>query len=452
MPVHADSRTVAIVGRPNVGKSSIFNRLGRRLSIVHSERGVTRDSVIQEVEWDGQLFNLIDTGGLGRLDEIEGGGFAASLEDLVRRQIEFAIADACAIIFVVDAVSGVIPQDEEVAAFLRKSGKPVFVAANKADNSERESNAFDFERFAFPVFPVSALHYSGFDPLMDSVIRHLPEHDSKEDAAEPLRVSIVGRPNVGKSSFINRLLGFERVIVSELPGTTRDSIDTPFRLGEGESARYYVLTDTAGMRSRRKVNAAVENFSLRSAEKSIRNADVVGLVLDARDGPMVQDKKIASLIFEHRKGCVILVNKWDLAMEVGEKRYLEALRRALPFLDFVPVVFISAKTGINTGRAVSTIDSVAASTRAAFSTGPLNRVIKQACDAKSPPLIAGRRTKIYYATQVGTHPPAVALFVNSGATISPQYESYLARVIRREFKLSGCPVVFKMRPKTARQT
>ncbi len=450
MSIKTDSRTVAIVGRPNVGKSSIFNRLGRCLSIVHPERGVTRDSVIQEVEWEGQRFDLVDTGGLGRLDEIEGAACKVSLEDLVRRQIEIAVADACAIIFVVDAVSGVIPQDEEVADFLRKSGKPVFVAANKADNSQRESDAFDFERFAFPVFPVSALHYSGFDPLMDSVIRHLPEQGSKEDAADPLRVTVVGRPNVGKSSFINRLLGFERVIVSELPGTTRDSIDTPFTLGEGDSARHYVLTDTAGMRSRRKISAAVESFSLRSAAKSVERSDVVTLILDAADGPMEQDKKIASLIFEHRKGCVILVNKWDMIRGVSESKYLDALRRALPFLDFVPVVFISAKMGMNIDRAVSTIDSVAASTRAAFGTGPLNRTIKLACDAKQPPLVAGRRPKIYYATQVGTRPPAVALFVNSGAIISPQYEIYLARMIRREFHLNGCPVVFKMRPKGSR--
>ncbi len=446
------NRTVAIVGRPNVGKSSIFNRLGRRLSIVHSERGVTRDSVVQEIEWEDQRFDLVDTGGLGRLDAIESGGYVESLEDQVRRQIEVAVADACAIIFVVDVESGVIPQDEDVADFLRKSGKPVFVAANKADNPEREEDSADFARFGFPVFPISALHYSGFGPLMAAVTGQLPPAEMDPAAEDPLRVVIVGRPNVGKSSFINRLLGFERVIVSALPGTTRDSIDTPFVIGEGSSSRRYVLTDTAGIRSSRKLRAAVEKFSLRSAERSVERCDVAALLLDAEQGPSAQDKKIASLIFEYRRGCVILVNKWDLTGGTTERQYHDALRRALPFLDFVPIVFISARTGFNMSRAVDAIDVVARCNHPSLGTGVLNRVIKRASDNKQPPVVKGRRLKIYYATQVGVRPLTIALFVNSGGKIAPAYESYLARSLRQEFGLEGSPIVFKLRVKPARQS
>lgn len=440
-------RAVAIVGRPNVGKSSIFNRLGKRTAIIHPERGVTRDSIVQEAEWNGARFDLIDTGGLEQPGGMENGEHSARLARHVRRQVEIAVENACAIIFVVDAESGAVPQDEETAAFLRKSGKPVLLAANKADNEGRDVAASDFDRFGFPVFPVSAVHYRGFEPLMGAVVRQLPAGDTPTGKKDPLKVTIVGHPNVGKSSFVNRLLGFERVIVSEAPGTTRDSIDTQFTIGSGNAAHHYVLTDTPGMRSARKLRDALEHFSMRSAERSIARSDVAVLVLDAAQGPTSQDKKIASLILRHRKGCAILVNKWDLKRDAGAARYRKALREALPFLDFVPVVMVSAKTGFNVGRAIETIDAVAACNDARLGTGVLNRVIQQACERKQPPIIGAKRLKIYYAVQIGRRPATIALFMNSPRRLPQAYESYLANVLRRAFGLEGTPIAFKAKEK-----
>lgn len=441
-------QAVAIVGRPNVGKSCIFNRLGRRMAIVHSERGVTRDRIVQETEWQDKRFDLIDTGGLGALDAMESGERAGQMETLVKRQIAAAVEDADVVILVTDISAGLIPQDEDAAEFLRRTGKPVFLAANKADNPERDAGASDFFRLGFPVFPVSALHYRGFGPLMDAVVARLPEGRRDTGPKESIRIAVVGHPNVGKSSFVNRLLGCERVIVSDLPGTTRDSIDISFSIGAGADERHYTLTDTAGIRRARKIRGALDHFSIKSAERGIERSDVVALMLDAAQGPTAQDKKIASLVLDYRKGCVILVNKWDLNTEATAAQYYKALRAALPFLGFVPVLNVSAKTGFNISRALETLETVAAHSSAKLATGALNRVIKLAYEKKQPPLIRGRRLKVYYATQVGIRPITIAMFVNSAGRPDADYETYLANTLRRAFGLEGVPIMFKFKSKT----
>ena len=438
---------VAIVGRPNVGKSAIFNRLaGRTVAIVHEERGVTRDRLVEEAQWNQKRFELIDTGGLGRL-EPAANGLPSSLEDIeraVRQQVEAAVQDASAILFVTSVDTGVLPQDEEVAAFLRKSGRAVFLAANKADNPGRDASAVDFARLGFPVFPVSALHNRGFDSLMPEIIKALPD-DENQTIADPLKVVFVGRPNVGKSSVVNRLLCSDRVIVSDQPGTTRDSVNVPFTIGRDAMARHYMLTDTAGIRRMGKIHNPVESLSLARTNRSITNADVVGLVLDTAQGPTAQDKIIASGILEARKGCVLVVNKWDLAQDVTEARYKTALRRAVPFCDFIPVVFVSAKTGWNIRSLVDSMDQVAANLQATLPTGVLNRVLLDACERVQPPLVNGRRLKIFYATQVNTRPAEIALFVNDPRRIVPAYQSYLIRRLRLAFGLEGTPVILKLR-------
>jgi len=443
---------VAIVGRPNVGKSSIFNRLaGQRVAIVHAERGVTRDRLVREVLWDERRFELIDTGGLGRLEAPDDPAVlpAERLEALVRRQVEIAVQDAGAIIFVTDVETGVLPQDAEVAEFLRKSGKRVFVAANKADDAGRDAQAAEFESFGFAVFPVSATHNRGFKALMAAVLPTLPEMENSTRRS-PLRVAIVGRPNVGKSSFINRLLQSDRVIVSAMPGTTRDSVEVPFVVGQDLQARHYLLTDTAGIRRTGKIRQAVEFFSLDRATRSIAGADIVALVLDATQGPTAQDKTIASLIQNHHKGCLLLITKWDLMTKWSESEYREALGKAVPFLSSAPAVFVSSKTGFNIRHSIETMDGVAAQVSTQLPTGVLNRTLIQAYERVAPPYVKGKRLKILYATQVGTKPITILLFVNSVTKLVPAYEAYLTGALRKTFGLEGAPIVFKLKPRAVR--
>jgi GTP-binding protein len=431
-------RVVAIVGRPNVGKSSLFNRLaGRRIAIVHAERGVTRDRLVQEVVWQGRRFDLVDTGGLV---ELEGGqGPEAAIAAAVRGQVEAAVQDAAAIILVTDLQTGLTPADEEVAARLRPSGRPIFLAANKADTPDREAAALEFNRLGFPVFPVSALHGRGLDPLMRAVRRVLPAGQNPT-VENPLRVTVVGRPNVGKSSFLNRLLRSDRLVVSPVPGTTRDSVDIPFTLERDSLARHYLLTDTAGIRRNRRLTGSVEFFSLDRARRSISRADVIVHLLDAQDGPTLQDRRLANLVLEQGKACVLAVNKWDLMSETALKDYRDALRRAVPFLAFVPMVFISARTGLNVDRVLREIDAVAANLQARLPTGVLNRVLLQAYEASPPPAIKGRRLKIYYAVQTGNQPIRVTLFVNDPRRLPPAFAGYLEHALRRAFPLEGVPI------------
>lgn len=467
------ARTLAIAGRPNVGKSAIFNRLaGKRVSIVHSDVGVTRDRIVRDVEWEGIPFTLVDTGGISRTrgENVEGTFDAGICE-----QAEAALVDAAAVLFVVDVVEGPTPQDEEVSRLLHRTGLPVFIAANKADTAEKEAGAAEFARFGFPVFPVSALHRRGFFELMDAALAALPplegeaespksevrESESQEvEVAEdtekgkrkkenplanrPLRIAIVGRPNAGKSSYVNRLLHENRVLVSDVPGTTRDSIDVAFSVGEGDAQRSYVLVDTAGVRRQVKADTAVEYYSRIRMQESVERADVVMLMLDATRGVGILDKQLAGLIEENGKGCLIAVNKWDVT-KMTQEEFGEALTKTLPFLAHCPVVYLSAKTGDNVRRCLSVADHVAREMTRMLGTGPLNRAITSALEAVSPPSRNGKPLRIYYGTQVCANPITIRLFVNEVARFPRNYRDYLIHSLRRTFGLEGAPVHLQLR-------
>jgi len=434
-------RVVAIVGRPNVGKSALFNRIaGRRIAIVHSESGVTRDRLACEVEWDGQAFELVDTGGISLMD---GKGAPDELAGAVQRQVECALEDASVIIMVVD-VTTQAPLDEDIARRLHAGGRTVLVAANKADNDVLEADAAVFSSLGFDVYPVSALHNRGIGDLMEAVLARLPPVEAA-DEPKPLKVVILGRPNVGKSSYINRLIRLERVVVSEVPGTTRDSVEIPFTIGAGAHRRHYRLVDTAGIRRPARARRAVDKFSLIRTEESARAADIVVLMIDAVAGPGRQEKKIGRMILDLRKGGVIVVNKWDLAREQGIriKEYSQELRRELPFLSFLPVVFVSAVTGYNVRRSVEVIDYVAEQVDSRLPTGLLNRVLHDAAGRVQPPLVRNRRLKIYYAVQTGTRPVVIRLFVNHPWALTDNYRAYLERELRKGFGLNGAPLVLE---------
>ena len=438
-------RVVAIVGRPNVGKSALFNRLvGRRVSIVHEEVGVTRDRVACEANWNGERFELIDTGGLGHFGkQVSDDQIIAGTE----QQAEIAIADASFIIFVVDITAGVAPLDEEVARILHQSGRTVILAANKADNPERDETIYDFDRLGFPVIPVSAIQNRGINELMDELVPQLP-HEENPTEKTPLRVAVVGRPNAGKSSYINRLLKSERVIVSDVPGTTRDSVEIPFTIGKGETARHYQLIDTAGVQKDTRSKGAVDWFSNLRTDKAIERADVVVMVLDAETGPTTQDKKVAAKIIDAQKGCLLLINKWDLAQdaedEVTQTKYLPALREALPFMGFAPVLFVSARSGYNMKLSIEAIDYVAAQTRTEITTGVLNRVIQQAIEKYPPPIAKGKRLKVFYGTQSGTNPIYFKIFVNDPECARSNWLAYLQNQFRAAFGLEGAPIFIKL--------
>lgn len=447
MSVAEQTRTVAIVGRPNIGKSALFNRIvGRRVSIVHEERGVTRDRVVCEAIWNEQYFDLIDTGGLGTMDS---GSAHDVIVDSTNRQVAVAIEDAAAILFVVDITAGIVPMDAEVARLLHRANRPVFIVANKADTSARDEQALEFEKLGFPVFPVSALHNRGIDAVLQAALEKLPAALPREKRT-PLRVAVVGRPNSGKSSYINRLLNSERVIVSEIPGTTRDSIEIPFSIGSGPHARHYLLIDTAGINRRNRLSGAVEHYSNLRAEESIESADVVILLMDATEGPKLQDKKLAAKILAAQKGCILAVNKWDLAEEeesVTQTKYEPALRKEMPFLDFAPLIFLSAKSGYNIRRTVEMIDYIADQVQLALSTGVLNRILQDALQKNPPPSVNGRPLKIYYATQAGVKPVRVKLFVNNTLRATSGYKRYLDHELRKAFGLEGAPIDLKFVPR-----
>lgn len=432
-------RIVAIVGRPNVGKSAMFNRIaGRRITIVHEQAGVTRDRVSCEATWNDQSFELMDTGGLGFID-ME--GTADAIEHNLREQALAAVEDATIIIFAVDITAGITPLDQEVARLLHTAGRTVLLAANKADTEALDKLSDEFLALGFPVYPVAALHNRGFDRLLTDVLEKLPEEPPPEQN-DALKVAIVGKPNAGKSSFINRLIQARRLIVSEIPGTTRDSVDVPFTLRAGASARHYVLTDTAGLRHIRREHSAVELFSIMRAQKSIEAADVVVLMMDAEVGPTAQDKKIAALINENRKGCIIAVNKWDLAEgQVEQEDYLNALRKVMPFMSFAPVIFLSAQSGLNVKKCLRLIDTVGTHINATLTTGMLNRVLRKATDRVAAPAVGNQRFKLYYATQTGTRPLRINIFANEPKALTPAYRVYLLNQLRAAYGLEGAPLV-----------
>ena len=493
------SGLIAIVGRPNVGKSALFNRIaGKRIAIVHDLPGVTRDRVTAEVEWQGRPYTLVDTGGIGLLRREKS---ADIIVKAAVEQVDLAIESANAIIFVVNVIDGIVPLDQEVAQRLRKSGKPVFVAVNKVDTHRLEGQVTEFARLGFEkVFPVTAIHGDGVPALMQATLAHLPtvieneaETSNETDETEivaadgkvpehklkktgPLKIAIVGRPNVGKSSIINALTNSERVIVTPIAGTTRDSVDVPFEV-ETEGVRSkYILIDTAGMRKARRVDDTVEFFSVQRSEESIARSDITVLVVDAEAGITEQDKKIADTIVEQRRACIIVINKWDLfdketreAREeeiqkrvekkrtVGQARNLTTLgefgqwvQDKLFFLDYAPVIFTSAKTGFHLERLLEAMRYVAAQLQQKIPTSILNRTLHDAVEHRQPVSSQGHRLKFYYATQVRQAPPTFLLFVNNDELLTDQYKKYLAGEMRTAFGYEGCPIVLvpKARPKT----
>src|SRR5579884_3842678 len=490
------SGLIAIVGRPNVGKSALFNRIaGRRIAIVHDQPGVTRDRVSAEVEWGGRAFTLVDTGGIGlQRGEKANDVIAKAALD----QVQLAIEAANVIVLVVNVQEGMVPLDREVAQRLRKSGKPVLVAANKVDNFRFEAGAAEFSALGFEnIFPVTAIHGSGIEALMGAALEYLPKEqpaeakssvvrdEQKSGAQEtenvlsgPIKLAIVGRPNVGKSSIINALTQSERVIVSPIPGTTRDAVDVPFEVVTDGVRQSYILIDTAGMRKARRVDDSIEFFSVTRTEESIQRCDIAVLVLDAETGITEQDKKVADKIVEARRACIVVVNKWDLVEEQVRKAREEEIERRsaknrnrderrlkrmttlgefgqwvqqhLFFLDYAPVIFTSAKSGFNLDRLLEAVRYVAAQLRQKIPTALLNRTINDSVERRQPVSAAGHRLKFFYATQTRQAPPTFLLFVNRDELFSEPYKKYLADKIRRAFGYEGCPIILipKPRPKT----
>jgi GTP-binding protein len=488
------SGLIAIVGRPNVGKSALFNRIVRkRIAIVHDQPGVTRDRVTAEAEWCGRPFTLVDTGGIGLL---RGEKAADVITQAAFDQVQIAIDSASVIVLVVNVQEGIVPLDREVAQRLRQSGKPVLVAVNKVDTSKAESGVPEFAGLGFErLFPVTAIHGEGLEPLLNEAVKFLPsppvaseadtaepagaavtEHETRNTQHGPLKLAIVGRPNVGKSSIINSLTNSERVIVSPIPGTTRDSVDVPFEVATDGVRQKYILIDTAGMRKSRRVDDSIEFFSVKRTEDSIARCDIAVLVIDAEAGIGEQDKKIADLIVEQRRACIVVINKWDLVADaVREAREEEIARRRtrkrtegqdklmttlgefgqwvqerLFFLDYAPVIFTSAHTGFHLDRLLEAVRYVAAQLQQKIPTSILNRTLHDAVERRQPVSDVGHRLKFYYATQVRQAPPTFLLFVNRDEVLSDQYKKYLADQMRAAFGYEGCPIVVvpKARPKT----
>ena len=493
------SGLIAIVGRPNVGKSALFNRIvGKRIAIVHDEPGVTRDRVSAEAEWGGRAFTLVDTGGIGLLRREKAADIIAKS---ALEQVDLAISAAQVILLVVNVQEGIVPLDREVAAKLRQSGKPVLVLANKVDTHRLEAAAMEFTELGFDrVFPVSAIHGEGIQNLMKCALDLLPV-ETAETTAEPvaaddgspppepgeevaprlkgpLKIAIVGRPNVGKSSLINQLTNSDRVIVSPIPGTTRDSVDVPFKVTADGIEHSYILIDTAGIRKSKSIDDSVEFFSVKRSEESIARCDIAVLVLDAEAGITEQDKKVADRIVEHHRACIVVVNKWDLVEEQVKRareeemerrddkhrnrdarrekhlttlgEFGEWVQRHLFFLDYAPVIFTSAQSGFHLDRLLEAVRYVADQLRQKVPTALLNRTINDAIEKRPPISAAGHRVKFFYATQVRQAPPTFLLFVNRDELFSDGYKKFLGDELRRAFGYEGCPLILvpKARPKT----
>ena len=440
---------VSLVGRPNTGKSALFNRIAKkRVAIVFDQPGVTRDRVTREVDLLGRRIMLVDTGGIAFDKRVT----KDPLDEETRNQAALAVEDSAVCVIVVDTREGITPLDNEVIKRVRESGVPCVIAANKCDTPDGDWRAAEFERFGLPVFPTSAEHGRGVEALLEDVVKRLPAAVEDESAARPLRVAVVGRPNAGKSSYINRLLNAPRVIVSEIAGTTRDAVEVPFTIGSGPEARHYMLVDTAGMKPHTKMSkTSVDNFSLFRSEEAIKEADVVLLLLDASMGPTMQDKRIAGKVLEANRACVVLCQKWDLALKEGvtdEKKALSALRQMMPFLNFAPVVFCSNKSGYNVRKTVEAIDRAAVSASEKLPTGMLNRVITTATKKTLSPMIKGKRLKIYYGLQVSTNPQTIRLFVNDPKLVTDAYLSFIEKNIRARFGLEGAPLRIFLKART----
>lgn len=435
---------VAIVGRPNVGKSTFFNKIsGKRISIVEDVPGVTRDRIHADAEWLGHPFTLVDTGGIDPHSE-------DALLSQMRAQAQIAIELADVICFFTDARDGLTDDDRDVANMLRRTGKPVILVVNKVDYLGLSDSMYEFYELGLgdPI-GISSVNMLGFGDLLDQIISHFPEENSslQDDAAHVIQMAIVGRPNVGKSSLTNRLLGQERTMVSDIPGTTRDAIDSSFVSGDGTA---FNIIDTAGMRRKSAIeDESIERYSVLRSIAAIRRCDVALLLIDAEDGVTEQDTKIAGLIHEEGKAVIIVVNKWDiLEKETGTlEKYRKEVMEKLKFMDYAPILFISAKTGQRVQNVFQKVREVYETACRRITTGVLNDVINDATDHLQPPLQGTRRLKIYYGTQTGIQPPSFVLFVNDEKLMSFSYERYLENWFRKTFPLEGTPIRFILREK-----
>jgi GTPase len=466
---------VAIVGRPNVGKSTFFNRMiGERVAIVEDLPGTTRDLIYGDTDWNGREFTLIDTGGLELGSYIPVGqvGLDGQPGDIVKRvraQAQLAIEEADVIVFMVDTRAGITAADEEVADLLRRSNKPVILAANKADNVTRRQEAVEFYALGLgePI-TVSAIQGTGTGDLLDSIVEALPPEEEKpegEEEEEIPHIAIVGRPNVGKSSLLNAILGFERAIVSEVPGTTRDAIDTELEYED----RKLILIDTAGIRRRGRVGPGVEKYSVLRASRAIDRCDVALLLIDASEGLAAQDTHIAGEIHEKAKGVVVVVNKWDLAQaqrreeregkiprpdeEIeSAERYRKIIAEGLKFIPYAPIVFTSAKTGYHVQSLLEMVLNIADMRYLRIPTSRLNEVVQEAIRRHNPTVFRGKVLKIYYATQTQVNPPTFVFFVNDPQAVHFSYERYLENQLRKaySFKGTGIRMHFRARPKSER--
>jgi len=435
------SPVLAIVGRPNVGKSTLFNKLlGERKAIVDDSPGVTRDRNYGEAEWAGRKFQLIDTGGLDT--DAEGG-----LEESVQKQSRLALREADVILFLLDGKGGLNPLDREAVGLLRKEDKPVLFAVNKIDSRQRADNLYEFYALGIdPLFSISAEHGLGISDLMDEVVQQFPnaeESDEKTEEKAPLRISVVGRPNVGKSTLINRLLGFERSVVDSTPGTTRDALDTPFKL-EGEPC---LLVDTAGIRRKARINDRLERFSVSHSLRSVDRGDLVIHILDGVEGVTDQDAQILSYACQRGKALLLAVNKWDVVSKNGAdvESYREEVYHQLSFLDFVPVTFISASTGYGVRRMLETASGVLRAYGKKVSTSAMNQALQRIVRAHAAPLSQGKPVKFYYGTQTGTRPPTFTLFVNTPQAVPESYQRYLIHQLREHLALEYVPIQLVLR-------
>ncbi len=427
---------VAVVGRPNVGKSTFFNYLcGRRISIVEDTPGVTRDRIYAEAEWRNRKFTLIDTGGIEPYAEDK-------ILQQMRRQAEVAVDMADVIVFMVDAKGGMTASDREIATMLRKSQKPVIIVANKVDSvGEPPAEIYEFYNLAMgDVMPVSSLHGLGMGDLLDEIFKYFPENTEDDYDEDVIKVAVIGKPNSGKSSLINRVVGEERVIVSDIPGTTRDAIDTYIEIGEDK----YVFIDTAGIRRQSRITENIEKYSALRSWTAIERADVCVIMIDAQDGVTEQDTKIAGYAHEQGKASVVVVNKWDLVeKETGTlEEYRKTVIEKLGFMQYAPVLFISVKTGQRVQKLLELVKFVNEQASLRITTGMLNDLLNEATAMVQPPSDKGKRLKLYYGTQSAVKPPTFVIFVNDMELFHYSYERYIENQLRRSYGFEGTPIRF----------